>query len=497
MCDFDVIIVGAGISGVGTACHLQRKCPERSFVILEGSESIGGTWNLFKYPGVRSDSDMYTLCYNFKPWTKSKAIADGELILEYVQETVDENNLASHIRFNSHVVSASWSTKTSTWTLITKNGESGEESTYTCNFLSMCSGYYSYEKGHMPEFDGMSQYKGTIVHPQQWPEDLDYQDKNVVVIGSGATAMTLVPALAERGAKHVTMVQRSPTWVISAPSEDKLANTMKKILPSNMAYGITRKKNIMFQEAYYKKSRTDPDKVKDFLLKEAKKELPDEYVDEHFTPSYKPWDQRLCLVPDGDLFHVINDGKASVVTETIKGFTENGLELSNDELLEADIIVTATGLELLQLGGVKFFVDEEEVNFAETWTYKGMMFSRVPNLIHTFGYVNASWTLRADLVAEYTCRLLNSMKESDTTQVTPRLREQDKDMPQRKWIEDFSSNYLKRSMHLYPKQSDREPWLNPQNYSKDIKMIRKAKIADDVLVFSKASQEASVSSTKD
>lgn len=270
-----------------------------------------------------------------------------------------------------------------------------------------------------------------------------------------------------------------------------MANTMRKILPSRWAYGITRKKNIMFQQASYKKSRTDPDMIKSFLLKEAKKELPDEYVDEHFTPSYNPWDQRLCLVPDSDLFHAINEGKVSVVTELMKCFTENGLELSNGEVLEANIIVTATGLELLQLGGVKFSVDDREVNFADTWTYKGMMYSNVPNLIHTFGYINASWTLRADLVAEYTCRLLNYMKESGTTQVTPRLREKDKDMPQQSFIVDFSSSYMQRSMHLYPKQSDQAPWINPQNYSKDIKMIRKAKIKDDALVFSKASQESS------
>ena len=485
---FDVLIVGSGISGIDTAYHLQRDSPDKTYLILEGRGAVGGTWDLFRYPGVRSDSDMYTLGYSFKPWTSAKAVADGCSIRKYVQETADENGITPHIRFNTQVKSASWSTTASQWTVVSKNSETGEEITLTCNFLSMCSGYYNYEHGYKPQFEGIECYKGTVVHPQEWPEDLDYKDKRVVVIGSGATAVTLVPAMADR-VEHITMVQRSPTWVVSAPSEDKVANAFRMFLPSKMAYGITRFKNIAWQQSVYEKSRKNPDKVKHILLNGAKKELPADYVDKHFTPSYNPWDQRLCLIPDSDFFHAINKKKASVVTETIKGFTDTGLKRCSGQVLEADIIVLATGLELLQLGGVKFSVDCDDVNFADTWTYKGMMYSNVPNLIHTFGYINASWTLRADLVAEYTCRLLNSMKELGATQVTPRLREQDQNMPQRSWIVDFSSNYMQRSMHLYPKQGDREPWLNPQNYSKDVNMIRKAPINDGVLIFSKGATQ--------
>ncbi|MDA0338680.1 MAG: NAD(P)/FAD-dependent oxidoreductase, partial [Proteobacteria bacterium] len=405
---FDVIIVGAGLSGIGAAYHLQDRCPGKAYAVLEGRNAIGGTWDLFRYPGIRSDSDMHTLGYSFKPWTDAKAIADGPSIRAYVQETADENGITENIRFHSLVKSASWSTPDATWTVEMEHAETDERSTMTCNFLSMCSGYYSYQEGFTPEFEGIDNYKGKIVHPQKWPEDLDYKGKKVIVIGSGATAMTLVPAMADK-VEHITMVQRSPTYVASRPAEDAIANTLRKFLPSKTAYNLTRWKNTTRQQMVYNKTRTEPEKVKAMLLKLAREELTDDYVKEHFTPSYNPWDQRLCLIPDNDLFNAINAGKASVVTETIDYFTEKGLRLSSGEELEADIIVTATGLNMVTLGGMDISVDGAQVNFADTWTYKGMMYSDVPNLVTTFGYINASWTLRADLTSEYVCRVLNHM----------------------------------------------------------------------------------------
>ncbi|MFN3230911.1 MAG: flavin-containing monooxygenase [Alphaproteobacteria bacterium] len=484
---FDVIIVGAGLSGIGAAYHLQDKCPGKSYAILEARDAIGGTWDLFRYPGIRSDSDMHTLGYNFKPWTDAKAIADGPSIRAYVQETADENGITPNIRFHTRVVNASWSSADALWTVEVENAESGTRSTLTCNFLSMCSGYYSYDEGFTPEFEGVETYQGDIVHPQKWPEDLDYTGKKVVVIGSGATAMTLVPAMADKAA-HVTMVQRSPTWVASRPEEDAFANTLRKVLPGKLAYAITRLKNTTRFQMVYKKTRTNPDYVRDELLKLARQELPDDYVAEHFTPTYNPWDQRLCLIPENDLFNAINAGTVSVVTETIDRFTETGLKLSSGDVLEADIIVTATGLNLLQLGGVKVDVDGAPVDFAQTWTYKGMMYSDVPNLATTFGYINASWTLRADLIAEFVCRMINHMDKTGTAQVTPRLRASDADMPERRWIEDFSPNYMKRGLHQFPKQGDREPWTNPQLYSADKKMFRSGSLEDGVLTFTKAGE---------
>ncbi len=482
---FDVIIVGAGLSGIGAAYHLQDKCPGKTYAILESRDAIGGTWDLFRYPGIRSDSDMHTLGYNFKPWTNAKAIADGPSIRAYVQETADENGITGHIRFHSKVKSAAWSTETSTWTVEVENAEIGERSTLSCNFLSMCSGYYSYDEGFTPEFDGIEQFQGQVIHPQKWPEDLDYSGKKVVVIGSGATAMTLVPAMTDK-ADHVTMVQRSPTWVASRPEEDAIANTLRKFLPSKMAYGLTRWKNTTRQQMVYNKTRTDPESVKKLLLEMAHKELPEDYIAEHFTPRYNPWDQRLCLIPDNDLFNAINAGKASVVTDTIDKITANGVKMSSGEVVEADIIVTATGLNLLQLGGIEVAVDGSPVNFAETWTYKGVMYSDVPNMATTFGYINASWTLRADLIAEFVCRLINEMDRTGTSQVTPRLRDSDQDMPQRDWIGDFSPNYFKRGIQMFPKQGDREPWINPQLYSSDKKMFRTGSLDDGVLTFTKA-----------
>ena len=480
---FDVLVVGAGISGVGAGVHLHERCPGKSYVILEGRPAMGGTWDLFRYPGIRSDSDMHTLGYRFKPWRDAKAIADGPAILNYVKETAAEYGVDRHIRYQHVATSAAWSSDDQTWTVEATRKDTGETARFTCNFLFMCAGYYSYREGYTPEFPGIERFRGKLVHPQKWPEDLDYKGKKVVVIGSGATAMTLIPAMS-RDVDHIVMLQRSPTYVVSRPDRDVIANGLRKILPEHWAYAITRWKNVGLQQFFYRRTRTRPDKVKKALLALVRKELgPDYDVERHFTPKYNPWDQRLCLVPNSDLFKAIRSGKASVVTDTIEGFTEKGVKLTSGKELEADIVVTATGLNLVVLGEMKFAVDGKPVDFADTWTYKGMMYSGVPNLVCTFGYINASWTLRADLTSEYVCRLLNHMDQVGAHQATPRLRPADENMPARPWIDDFSSGYMQRMMHRFPKQGDREPWLNPQNYTKDRKMIRQGPIDDGALEF--------------
>jgi len=478
---FDVLVVGAGISGIGAGYFLQRDCPDRSFAILEGRDDIGGTWDLFRYPGIRSDSDMHTLGYSFKPWVAEKAIADAPSILEYLGETVDEFGIREHIRFRHLVTRAEWSSSDARWTVTAQRD--GEPVSLSCNFLFMCSGYYSYRHGHVVTFPGQERFQGTLVHPQEWPEDLDYTGKRVVVIGSGATAVTLVPAMARRAA-HVTMLQRSPSYVLSLPARDRINALLRKLLPSRWAYAITRKKNTSFQERIYRRTRTHPEKVKKLLLDRVRKELgPDYDVDTHFTPRYGPWDQRLCLVPDSDLFEALRSEKAAVVTDTIDSFTETGIQLDSGEKLEADIIVTATGLKLVTLGEMDFAVDGEPVDFARTWSYKGLAYSDVPNLVSTFGYINASWTLRADLTSEYVCRLLNHMRATGTDRCTPRLRPSDRDMPERPWIDDFSSGYMQRAMHMLPRQGDRAPWLNTQRYSQDKKLIGEAPVDDGVMHF--------------
>jgi cation diffusion facilitator CzcD-associated flavoprotein CzcO len=461
--------------------------PDRSYVILEGRESLGGTWDLFKYPGVRSDSDMHTLGFSFKPWTEAKSIADGPSILKYLKQTVSQFGIDKHIRYGQLVTKAQWSTDDAQWTVTSTNKATGATNTYTCSFLFMCSGYYSYKKGHTPEFTGRERFKGTIVHPQEWPTDLDYAGKRVVVIGSGATAVTIVPSMADKAA-HVTMLQRSPTYMVSRPDHDVLANRMRKVLPPKMAYNLTRFKNTWRQQLVYNKTRTDPNKVKQLLLGGIQLELGAEYdIAKHFTPNYNPWDQRLCLVPNGDFFKSMREGKASVVTDHIASFTETGIQLASGEHLDADIIVTATGLELVTLGEMDFFVDGNQVDFAKTWTYKGFAYSDIPNMASTFGYINASWTLRSDLTAEYVCRLLNHMRKKGVAQCTPRLREQDRNMKERPWIDGFSSGYMQRMMHRMPRQGDHEPWINPQNYRRDKKMFKHSPIDDGVMQFSKQS----------
>ena len=483
----DVVVVGAGLSGIGAAYHLQTMSPDRSYVILEGRDGLGGTWDLFKYPGIRSDSDMHTLGFSFKPWTEAKSIADGPSILQYLKQTVAQFGIEKNIRYGQLVTQAQWSSDDAQWTVTSTNKATGASSIVTCSFLFMCSGYYSYKKGHTPEFTGRERFTGTVVHPQSWPTDLDYAGKRVVVIGSGATAVTIVPSMADKAA-HVTMLQRSPTYMVSRPDHDVMANRLRKVLPPKMAYSLTRFKNTWRQQLVYNKTRTDPDKVKQLLLGGVKMELGADYdIAKHFTPAYNPWDQRLCLVPNGDFFRSMREGKASVVTDHITSFTETGIQLASGEHLDADIIITATGLELVTLGEMDFFVDGNQVDFAKTWTYKGFAYSDIPNMASTFGYINASWTLRSDLTAEYVCRLLNHMRKKGVVQCTPRLREQDRSMKERPWIDGFSSGYMQRMMHRMPRQGDHEPWINPQNYRRDKKMFKHSPIDDGVMQFSKQS----------
>ena len=482
---FDVLIVGAGISGIGAACHLGMMCPSRTYAILEGRPDLGGTWDLFRYPGVRSDSDMHTLGFRFKPWTAAKSIADGPSILRYLRETATEFGVDRHIRFRHMVRKAAWSSDDARWTVEAVRQDTGATVTFTCGFLFMGSGYYNYQNGHLPEFPGRDRFQGQVVHPQAWPKDLDYTGKRVVVIGSGATAMTLVPAMAKT-AGHVTMLQRSPTYVFAMPDTDVIANALRKVLPERLAYRITRWKNTTLQQFIYWRSRVAPAKVKKGLLKIVRRELgPDYDVEKHFTPSYNPWDQRLCLVPNGDLFEAINSGKASVATDTIATWDERGIRTTSGEHLDADLIVTATGLNILTLGGVTFTVDGIPVDFATTWSYKGFAFSDMPNLASAFGYISASWTLRADLIAEYVCRLLNHMAKTGTDQCTPRLRPSDQEMVARPWIENFSSGYVQRAIDQMPRQGDREPWLNPQNFRRDRKMFRHSPLDDGVMRFTR------------
>ncbi|MFM7617093.1 MAG: flavin-containing monooxygenase [Actinomycetes bacterium] len=479
----DVLIVGAGISGIGAAWHLQHRSPHRTFAILEGRDDLGGTWSLFRYPGIRSDSDMHTLGFEFRPWIADKAIADGPAILQYLRDTARESHITEHIRFGHLVETADWSGEDRHWVVTARRTDTGEPVTLTCGYLFMCSGYYSYRGGYQPEFPGRERFGGTVIHPQAWPEDLDLTGARVVVIGSGATAITLVPQLA-RSAAHVTMLQRSPTYVVSRPDVDRLANRLRRVLPAMTAYRITRFKNTMFQRIFYRRSQAKPAEVKQYLVGKVRKELgPDFDVERHFSPSYGPWDQRVCLVTNGDLFAALREGTASVVTDHIASFTETGIELESGEHLDADVIVTATGLDLVTLGEVAFSLDGTPIDFADTWTYKGLAYSGVPNLASSFGYINASWTLRTDLICEYVCRLLNHMESIGATECTPRLRPGDERMPARRWIEGFTPGYMNRYMDRMPKQGDREPWINPQDYQHDRRLFRRSHVDDGVMWF--------------
>jgi monooxygenase len=477
----DVLVVGAGLSGVGAGCHLVTKCPGKSFAIVEARESLGGTWDLFRYPGIRSDSDMFTLGYSFRPWKAAKAIADGPSILDYIRETAQDYGVAERTRYNRRVVRASWSSADARWTVDIQRTDTDEIEQLTCGFLFSATGYYRYDEGYTPEFEGTDDFVGQIVHPQHWPEDLDYAGKRVVVIGSGATAVTLVPAMAQ-DAEHVTMVQRSPSYVVSLPARDPIADFLRRWLPPKAAYPIVRWKNVLLTMFSYQLSRRAPHIMKGIIRKGVEKALPAGYdIDTHFKPRYNPWDQRMCLVPDADLFEAISDGRASVATERIERFTEKGLRLASGEELAADIIVTATGLNMLVLGGLQISVDGNRINLAETVGYKGMMFSGVPNLAAAIGYTNASWTLKCDLVCQYVCRLLNHMDEQGLRQVTARWTRDE--LPSNPFI-DLTSGYVLREVHNFPKQGESAPWRLYQNYVRDVLLLKWGSLADEAIEFS-------------
>ena len=482
MQEYDVLIVGAGLSGIGAAYHLRRQCPGCSFHILEAREQIGGTWDLFRYPGIRSDSDMYTLGYEFKPWLGGKVLADGPAIREYVCETAEENDILPRISFGLNVQSADWSSADKRWTLTAD--ANGEQREFRCRLLLTCAGYYRYDQGYMPEYPGGERFKGELFHPQHWPEDLDYTGKRVVVIGSGATAVTLVPAMADDVAS-MTMLQRSPTYMANRPQLDVWKKILSPFLSDKAVFRFIRWKNAKLQRMLYVATRIAPGLMKSLFLGMVRRQLPDGFdIDKHFTPDYNPWDQRLCAVPDNDIFEAIKSGKANIVTDEIVEFTEDGIALKSGEHLPADIVVSATGLRMAVNGEVAFSKDGRAIDFADTWSYQGMMFSNVPNLINTYGYLHASWTLRADLIANFACKVLNRLDADASDQVVPTLRESDMSMQPRPWIDNFPAGYIQRSIHRFPKQGDREPWLNTQNYTYEKRAIGKANLDDGVLVFS-------------
>ena len=480
----DVLIVGAGLSGVGTACHLQAHCPGKSYAILEARDAIGGTWDLFRYPGIRSDSDMFTLGYNFRPWPDGKAIADGPAIRSYVRETAGDHGVDEKVRFHHKVIRAEWSTDEARWTVTAERTDTGETVELTCGFLFGATGYYRYDEGYLPHFDGTDRFRGEIVHPQHWPDDLDYKGKRVVVIGSGATAVTLVPAMAEH-AEHVTMLQRSPSYVVTLPATDPIAEVLTRRLPAKVAYALVRWKNVLLTMLSFNLSRRYPHAMRKVIRRGVERRLPEGYdVDTHFNPRYNPWQQRMCLVPDSDLFEALSRGDASIATDGVETFTETGLKLTSGAELEADVIVTATGLNLLLLGGMELAVDGEDVDFAAKVAYKGMMLSGVPNLAIALGYTNASWTLKCDLVAEYVCRLLNHMDAHGYAIATPQAP--DPSLPIEPFI-DFNSGYVLRSIADLPKQGATPPWRLHQNYFRDIRMLRHGPV-DDAMKFARAEQ---------
>ena len=479
----DVVVVGAGISGIGAAYNLQKRCPQKSFTILEGRANLGGTWDLFKYPGIRSDSDMHTMGFKFKPWNSPKTIADGPAILSYLNETVEENDLRKKIQFNKKVIGASWSSSEALWTLEVEDQSSKTVEKTTCNILYLCGGYYNYDEGYTPEFKGVEEFKGQVIHPQKWPEDLDYSDKKVVVIGSGATAVTIVPSMAEK-VKHITMLQRSPTYYFAAPDEDAIGNFIKRFTTDRLGYFLVRWKNILMGRFMLSRMRKNPEKIKTMLIDQVRDHLGEDYdVDKHFTPRYMPWDQRLCFVPNGDMFNAINSGKASVVTDTIDTFTEEGIKLDSGEALEADIIITATGLNMQLLNGIDIKIDNETLDISQKLQYKTMMFSDVPNLIATFGYTTASWTLGADLISEYACKLINLLDKKECNYFCPEFGD---DVTSENDYLDLSSGYIERVKHKLPKQGSRDPWINSQDYLKDITQIRFKSLEDEDLKFKKA-----------
>ncbi len=474
---FDVLVVGAGLSGISAGVHLRTTCPQKTFAILESRDAIGGTWDLFRYPGIRSDSDMHTLGYSFRPWKEEKAIADGPSILEYVRSTAKDYGIDREIRFGHRVVRAAFSSDTARWTVEVERKD-GEPQKLSCQFLFVCSGYYDYQEGYTPKFPGIERFGGRVVHPQKWTPDVEYAGKRVIVIGSGATAVTLVPALAEKAA-HVTMLQRSPTYIVSRPAVDAIASRLRKRLPEKVAYGLTRWKNVAMALAFYQVCRKFPARAKKAMVGEVQKALGQTVdVATHFTPTYNPWDQRVCLVPDGDLFEPLRTGKAEVVTDQIETFTEKGILLRSGRTLEADLVVTATGLKLLFIGGMKLTVDGREVEPSKAMNYKGAMLSDVPNLAVTFGYTNASWTLKCDLTCELVCRLLTLMDQKGYRICVPRLTDPE---VQEEPLLDFSSGYVQRALSELPKQGSKAPWRVHQNYALDLMTLRHGPLEDGVL----------------
>ena len=482
--NFDVLIVGAGISGIGAAYHLREQCPELSFVILEGLESFGGTWLMHRYPGVRSDSDMYTFGYRFKPWI-GPPIATADEILSYMGEVIEEQQLDQHIRYHHQVTSASWSSEENLWTLESIRKDTGDAVNFTGNFLWMCQGYYEHAKGYTPDWKGMDRFKGEIVHPQTWPEDLDYKDKHVVMIGSGATTATVAPAIAP-DCSHVTVLQRSPTYFIAGANESKIANFMRKLgFKEKWVHAITRGFILFLQQNLVRRSFKEPEKVKEEFIEGVREQLEPGYdVETHFTPKYRLWQQRLAFVPDGDLFEGIKAGKASMVTDEIENFTEKGILLKSGKELEADIIVTATGFNLSVLGGIPFSVDNQTVDVSKSVTYRGMMLTGVPNMVWIFGYFRASWTLRVDIVGDFVCRLLKDMKKRGVKSIAPALRSEDKDMPILPWLdpENFNPGYMLRSMDLLPQRGDKSEWQHTQDYWLEKKELRKVDFQDSIFI---------------
>ena len=480
----DVIIIGAGLSGIGAACHLTRNTPNKSYAILESRAAMGGTWDLFRYPGIRSDSDMHTLGYSFKPWKHEKAIADGPAILSYIRETAQQYDIEQYIRYNQQVEHVSWDSVSATWTLTLKvSGQ--KDSIMTCSFIYSCTGYYRYDKGYTPEFTGIDSFKGEIIHPQQWPENIDYGGKKVVVIGSGATAITLVPSMAKT-AGHVTMLQRSPTYVVSRPSKDSFAAKLDRYLPDQLAYQLTRWKNVLSQMILYRMSKRRPDYIREKLIGWTQRWLGKDFdVATHFSPSYKPWDQRLCLVPNGDLFRSLRKGTSSVVTDHIDRFTELGIQLKSGKMLEADIVVTATGLELLAIGGMHIEVDGKHIDISDTVQYKGMMLSDVPNFFFATGYTNASWTLKCDLTSEYVCRLINYMDRTQQQQCVPRTGDMSFNRVMSIGLE---SGYIKRSIDKFPKEGAVAPWKLHQSYFLDLFQLRYGSLKSKHMEFSSTAE---------
>ncbi len=477
----DVLIIGAGISGIGALCHLKRKCPDKKIVVLENRANIGGTWDLFKYPGIRSDSDMYTFGYNFRPWKDPKDIAAAPAILKYLNETLDDYNGHEQIRFQHKVTCMRWVSAENHWIVDVTDGSGNSSFQMSCTMLVAATGYYRYEKGYLPDFKGYDDFKGTIAHPQHWPEGLDYQDKNILVIGSGATAVTLVPTMAET-ARHVTMLQRSPSYVFSRPAEDKIANHLKKFLPKRLAHQLARFKNVLLSLFMFNISKKRPKQVREWLTGMVEKELgPDFDVKKHFTPSYNPWDQRLCVVPDNDLFKALKNGSASVVTDHIETFTEKGVLLKSGETLNADIIIPATGLHLQFLGGIDIYKDDQKIDIANHTVYKGMMFSGIPNCIGVFGYTNASWTLKADLTSQYLCRMIKRMDKKGYKAVIPGEPE----AVDQEAIIGLKSGYVERAAAIMPKQGTKTPWRNRDNYLQDYFAIKWTRLEDGVLTFSR------------